>query len=409
MTARILGPEGRGIYALPTIDAGLVSALFTGLTSSVSYFMLNKKVGRGAFAPAFLTAGIFVAMGSVGIVILATLANQRWAIAPAIASLPFIALMNISVGILTGVKMVRYNGVVGLLSTVGTFTLMIVGFSFFSRTPTIAIAAWLINLAVLAGCVITVALYNSRHLPLVALPFREYFRFAAKLGAVNLLTLLNYRIDVYIVAMLTSPATLGIYTLAVAAAESLQTVAQVATIITAPHIASLDRKAALALTSRCVRNNTAIAALLCVIVAFAAPFLIQAVYGTRFMAMIPSLRVLLIGVVGLSGASPLSSFFTLKVGRPEISMVMASISAAICLVVTILLLPRIGILGAAIGTAASYVFAQTASIWFFCRNTGVSYGTVLFITHDDLAFYRDVVLGGVRHVRAALSSALLRP
>ncbi len=407
ITARLLGPHGRGIYALPLIDAGLVSAVFTGLASSVSYFMLNKKVGRGALIPAFLTAGIFVALGSVVVVVLALLAHQSWAALPAIVSLPFSASLSICLGFINGVKKVRQNMLLGLLSTLLTITLMLLGFYFIGRTPTVAIAVWLITGATVACVTTATMLYFARRLPRIAVPFREYFTFAIKVGLLNLITLLNYRVDVYLVAILASPATLGMYTIAVAAAESLQTVTQVATIITAPHIGSLERSEALKLTSRCVRNNTALAAVLCVFVGIAAPVLIHFLYGSKFMAIIPALRVLLIGVVALSGASALSSYFTLKMGKPEVSVVMASISAAICFIVTMLLLPRIGILGAAIGTAFSYLFAQVLGVWYFCRDTGETHSSVLLLKRDDVLFYRNVVRGGMHRVRAALSGAHL--
>lgn len=407
ITARLLGPHGRGIYALPLINAGLVSAVFTGLASSVSYYMLNKKVGRGALLPAFLTAGIFVLLGSGVVVMLGLVAHKSWAALPAIASLPFSASMSICLGFINGVKKVRQNMLLGLLSTLLTITLMLLGFYFVGRTPTVAIAVWLITGALLACGTTAAVFFFARRLPYTPVPFREYFTFTIKVGALNLISLLNYRVDVYIVAILSSPATLGMYTIAVAAAESLQTVTQVATIITAPHIGSLERSDALKLTSRCVRNNTALAAILCIFVGIAAPVLIHLLYGSKFMAIVPALRVLLLGVVALSGASALSSYFTLKMGRPEVAVVIASVSAAICFTVTMFLLPRIGILGAAIGTASSYIFAQALGVWYFCHDTGETPPSVLFLRRDDVLFYREIMRGGLRRVKATLSGAHL--
>ncbi len=407
ITARLLGPQGRGIYALPLIDAGLVSATFTGLASSVSYFMLNKKVGRGALLPAFLTAGIFVVFGSGVVVLLALLTHQSWAALPAVASLPFSASMSVCLGFINGVKKVRHNMLLGLLSTILTMTLMLLGFYFVGRTPSVAIAVWLITSVTVACCTTATTLYFARRLPYTAVPFREYFNFTIKVGALSFITLINYRVDVYLVAIFASPATLGMYTLAVAAAESLQTVTQVATIVTAPHIGSLERTAALKLTSRCVRNNTALAAILCVFVGIAAPLLVHVLYGAKFLAIVPALRVLLLGVVALAGASALSSYFTLKMGKPEVSVVMASISAAICFTVTMLLLPRIGVLGAAIGTASSYIFGQLLSVWYFCRDTGETFSSVLLLKRGDVLFFREVVSGEVRRFRTAISSAHL--
>src|SRR5690348_7675566 len=43
LTARMLGPSGRGTYALPGVEAALVASAFGGLSSATSYFLLNRN------------------------------------------------------------------------------------------------------------------------------------------------------------------------------------------------------------------------------------------------------------------------------------------------------------------------------------------------------------------------------
>ncbi|HEV7179876.1 MAG TPA: hypothetical protein VGN11_08390, partial [Candidatus Baltobacteraceae bacterium] len=47
ITARILGPHGRGVYALPLLTFSIVTAGYAGINNATSYYMLRRKAGRG--------------------------------------------------------------------------------------------------------------------------------------------------------------------------------------------------------------------------------------------------------------------------------------------------------------------------------------------------------------------------
>lgn len=388
LTARILGPAGKGIYTLPMVEAGLVGTAFTGLTSATSYFMLNANAGRTILRTALATMAVGVVLGAAVVTGFAYAGHALWAAAAAIASLPATAATCIVAGYAVGIRRVRGTTTVTVATTLVNLVLVGVGFAVFARSPWIAIAAWVAALNLVAAIGLVVVFAHSRTLrDNVPVRTGDFVRFATKAGATNLVTLLNYRGDLYIVALLTSVASLGLYSVAVSASETLLIATQSAAITISPHVGSMDRRAAAQLTARCVRNNLLVAAALCGILFVAAPWVVALLYGGRFLPLVPVLRILLVGVVAVSLGSPVSSYFTLKLGRPEISLWIAGLSAAVCIALAAVLVPMLGIVGAAIGSTAAYIAGQAVGMSVFSRQARIGLRALLLPTVDDAAFY----------------------
>lgn len=393
LTARLLGPAGKGVYALPSVEAGLIVAGFNGLGGALSYFMLNRRIGRAALRPAFLTAALFVAVGALAIVPIALFGHQAWAAIPAMLSLPGTAAINLACGYAIGLKRVRYSTTINVALTFVTFALMAAGLFLVQRSAWMAIGVWLFSTFFVGGVSIAALLIHARSIPLgEGVGVREFAHFGARVAGVNLVSLLNYRADLYIIAMLASTAALGMYTIAVSAAESLLVPTQVAALVTSPHIGSLDVRPAAQLTARCVRNNMLVALVVCGVLFALAPFVVHLLYGDAFAPMVPALRVLLVGVFALSLGSPMSSFFTLRLGQPEVAMRLAGISAVICIAMSFALIPTNGMLGAAIASTVAYIVGQAAAIWYFRKTAAIGTGELLIPTLKDLAQYRELFL-----------------
>lgn len=388
LTARVLGPTGKGLYALPSVEAGLIVSGFAGLSSALTYFLLHHKTGPGILRPALIAGALFVIAGAVAIVPLAFFSGQHWAALPAILSLPAGAATCLATGYAIGVKRVRYATALGTAVTVGTLALMLCGFFLISRTPGVAIVAWIAGNAVIAVVAVAAMAIHARKLEGDDVPtLGRFTKFSIKVGLVQLVSLLNYRADLYLVAIMTTPAALGVYTVAVSAAESLLLPTQVAALVTSPHIGSFEREPAAALAARCVRNNLLVALVVCAAIFVCCPPIVKLLYGPAFMPVVPALRILLAGVFALSLASPISSYFTLKLGRPEVPLLLAAGAAVICIAVTVALLPRLGIIGAATGSTVAYIVGQIAGIWYFASQTKISLRTILLPTKEDLQVY----------------------
>lgn len=406
LTARVLGPAGRGIYALPGVESALVGSTFGGLASATSYFLLNRNPGTSFLRPVFLSGFVLVALGALAIFGLTEATGAQSSALPAILVLPSFALVSIASGYAIGIKRVRYSTTIAALQTLFTIVAMAGAFFLVSKSPSAAIAAWVCGTTATGVMALAYVMFHARaHLKGGdSVGVREYWRFCLKVSLVNAVTLLNYRADLYIVALLLSPAELGMYTIAVAGAESLLVPTQVAALVTSPHIGSLDVRTAATLTARCVRHNLLIALVVCGLLFVLARPLVALLYGEKFLPLVPSFDILLLGVVALSLSSPVSSYFTLKLGRPQVALVLAGIAAAVCIATTIVLLPEFRMSGAAIGSTAGYVAGQGIAVWYFARSASISATELLLPRSGDLAVYARFIAQLLRDGRR-----LLRP
>ncbi len=391
LTARVLGSHGRGLYATPMVDAGLVSAGFSGLSSATSFFLLRKGAGRAIVRTAFIAAALLFVVAASAAAAFAVIGHASWAITAAVLSLPGPAMAMLAAGYATGTHRVRLTSLLGSMSVAMALVFMIGVFALGERSARGAIDAWVLSSDVLAVGFGTWVVVDSRRLAPGGVSLREYLHFVLRAGAVGLVSLLNYRADIYIVAVLGTPSMLGMYTLGVSAAETLLAATSVTAVVTAPHIGSLGESDAANLTARSVRHNVIVAGICCALLAIVAPYAVKLLYGDAFMAVVPALRILLVGVFALSLGSPMSTYFTIRLGRPEVPLVLASFSAAVCIAVSIVLVPRIGLVGAALGSTVAYVGGQAAAILYFRAISGIGARAILIPRRADLLTYLQIL------------------
>jgi O-antigen/teichoic acid export membrane protein len=383
--ARALGPYQRGLYALPTaVYTGMVVAVFTGISLAVSYFMLTANAGREMLRPALLTVAAFCAVGAVPVVVAAELGHNAWAALPSVLILPCSAVPMILLGYAVGTKQIRWQTSYSVLSTAALLVGIGVALWAFGRTAAVAVTVFVGVSAVIAAVSLWVVVRDVRSRTGSPVRLRAFMLYALRVGVVNLVTLLNYRADLYVVALLTTTAVLGQYAVAISAAEGLLIVTQVGAIVTSPHVGGLPQKDAATLTAACVRATLMVAIPICAVFYAIAPFIVHFLYGAAYLPLVPALRVLLVGVLIMSMGSPISNFFTLNRGKPEVALASAIVSATICLSVSWALVPHIGMVGAAIATAAAYFIGETMRIAFFVSATRTPIAAMLLPCREDV-------------------------
>jgi O-antigen/teichoic acid export membrane protein len=411
LVSRALGPHDRGLYALPTVYTGLVLAVFAGISSAVSYFMLNAKVGRGILRPALLTGGIFTAVGAIPVIAMAELGHNAWACVPSLFLLPATVPAMIIFGYSLGTKRIRWNTTYQLLTTVALLVGIGIALWFFPHTAIVAVTAMVVVSVLVGAAILLVVLWDARVLPARTVPFGQFMMFSLRAGIVNLVSLLNYRADLYIVALLTTPSILGEYAVAVSAAEALLIVTQVPGIVTSPHVGSMVQEEAAMLTAKCVRGTFLLSLVVCAVCFAVAPYGVWLLYGSAYLPLVPALRVLLISVIFLSLNMPFSNYFTLKIGKPEIPLISNAVAALLCIVASWFLVQRFGMIGAATATAFAYLLGQAVSIAFFLRSanlraTNLSLAALLIPARSDLRDYTHMGRTFVRDVSRKI--AMLR-
>jgi O-antigen/teichoic acid export membrane protein len=184
---------------------------------------------------------------------------------------------------------------------------------------------------------------------------RTILRLAIVMGAVQVVNLVGYRIELFILELYDGVAAVGIYSIAMQAAEAMWLVpAAIATAITGPVVHDDEHDAA-RLVARSAAKGLLYTAGVAVVVGLAAPFLIPLLFGDDFEPAWKPLALLLPGIVAYGPVTILVVYLSVRHGRPNLSLIVAVAAMAVTTALSVVLIPPYGAEGAAVASAAGYV------------------------------------------------------
>lgn len=192
-------------------------------------------------------------------------------------------------------------------------------------------------------------------------------RFVAEIGITNVVSLLNYRVTLFLVERHDGLAAAGVYSVAVQVAELLWLLSSALTISAYHRIGQPDSDAAARTALHAARLNVALAAGAAPLLWGAAALALPRVLGPDYAGALMPLAALLPGIAAYAAASSLSAFFTNHLGKPHLSGLIAALSLALNTLGCLVLVPRWGAFGAAASTSAAYVGAIAVALWLFRR------------------------------------------
>ena len=401
VTSRFLEPAGRGAFVLALLSVTMAAAIFGSIGTAVSReFDRAPSRRRVAFVEALLTT---IAVSFPVTIVLAVIdlalaqPGYRRIAFVAVALLPILVTQTVSGALLALGRLRLWNGL-QLLSSGGTLVGMLVFVVLLSKGVTGAVFAWTLA----QGIVGVVAVVGARDLwlplPKIAWAGNRAFVmlvYGVRLGLVNLLSLINYRIELIILQLYAGLHAVGIYSLAVSLGELVWLGSSaVAAALVAPMVTGEVEPAA-GLVARAARNVLVLAVIGGTVLASAAPFLVPPLFGSEFRASVAPLLVLIPGIVLFAPGSTIANFFSIKVGKARYSFWMTALSAAATAVAAVIAIPRIGVLGAALASTVGYAGTMLVVYWWFCRLTSMS--VIDLLPHkSDLIAYRTALAAVIR-------------
>ncbi len=187
---------------------------------------------------------------------------------------------------------------------------------------------------------------------------------------------LLYRVDVLILNALTTPALVGLYTVAVTLAELTRIVTDTLAQVSLPDQVDEDRDRAATLTVRVTRLSTVLAVATVGGMCLLAPVALPLVYGSAFAGSVPALFALAPGMVALGATRPVGNFL-LRLRRPGISSALSIVAVTGNVGLNLLLIPYWGMAGSAVASSIGYAAYGVAQVAWFCRATGTSWRAML--------------------------------
>jgi len=372
VVARAVGPAGKGAISY----AALVMALFTtfgnGIASAVLQRYRSDEPLRLVYGSAVRLIGMTMVPAALLLAGFAVMVPNYAVLAFAACAIPFAVYGQVANSVFLLHDDVRSTLVQSGFTTFGLALATIPAVTILHAGVTAILAIWA-GTFVAAGIFATIRI--GTYVPALSLPatwdsLRAHGLFALKAGTGGLAAFLNLRIDVFIVGALLDARLLGVYSLGVATGELMWQVSRPLVWSTMGRIAAAPPARAIALTLAVTRTLLiAECALGAALFAFA-PAAVRFVYGDAYAASGTIVRWLLPGLIAFAAQDALAYFVTVYAARPLVALAVQSASLALCSALSFVLVPHIGITGAALATSATYVCAAVANATLFLRSTG---------------------------------------
>ena len=185
----------------------------------------------------------------------------------------------------------------------------------------------------------------------------------------------------------------GYYSVAVALAEALWLFSGAVGVVIIARTPGLSAEEANKSTPVICRNTLFLTLAAGVTLFFLGKYIISLFFGAAFLLAVLPLWILLPGVAALSICKVLSNEIIGR-GKPMINTVAAGVSLAVNIPLNLLLIPEMGISGAALASTISYTAATIIVLIAFLRISNNSLFDTIVIKPKDLRIYADVLAKG---------------
>jgi O-antigen/teichoic acid export membrane protein len=203
----------------------------------------------------------------------------------------------------------------------------------------------------------------------------------------SVLQVMNYRLDVFLVSGFAGAAAVGVYGVAVSITSLLWYLPNAIAFVWLPRVARLgtaDATARTASVSRLTFSALLVAAIVLVVVGRP---LISLVWGPEFDGAYVALLALLPGVVVFAVPKVVSADLLAR-GRSDVPAVAAALSLVVTVALDVALIPRIGVLGAALASSAAYLTFALYCVLKYSDMTGLLVRRLFFSKQDLIGWGR---------------------
>jgi len=412
LVTRALGADGLGSYTLFLLVVSLAAAVLgLGMNVAAIYHIAKRTFAlrdvlsnsQSVVLGSLVVSGVLVGLAAL------TFGDRLereevpyWLLA---AAVPLFVDFNILTAILQGSNRFLAMNLVILLRPLGMVLLMVIGMAAGGLDLTGVLIFWTASSFVTAVAGLALVGLRHLHLPTALWPrwpvLREQVRFGLQGQVGNLLQLLNYRLDSFLVLAFVNIAGVGLYAVGVAVSESIWFVANAVSVVLLPRLTHAEAEDAARLTPVVCRNTLLVSLAAAVGAGVLAPVLVEPIFGAEFGPSVTAVYWLLPGTVALAGTKILASYIFSR-GKPLINSYITLATVAATVVFDLALIPPFGVPGAAVASSIAYGLSLVLSLNVYRRMSGRGAWEAVLVQAGDLRMYVDAVR--TLRARDALSS-----
>lgn len=399
ITSRALGTQGKGVLAVSQNILSFSILIFgLGLAASNVYFVGQDK--KNIRKITFIN--IVVSCISILILIPLYFLNMRYRfgifkgvsnsiLVVVMLTVPFLNLKTSLINVLLGMQeIVDYNKT-NLLDKVLTLGLLIIAVILNSSPISVIVSNFI---AVLAVLFVVLRKINKKAQGVYAFDiklFKNMLKYGVKAQVGNLVQLLNYRVNIFIINYYLTISQVGIYSNAVALGETLwQVSGSIATVIFPMTSASKDKEEMKYFINKVTRITFSLVVIFSILLGLFKDLAIYILFSEEFMGASRPLMLLLPGISIFSISNILANYMA-GIAKIQYNIYSSMISFIFTMIFNILLVPRFGIEGAAVATSLSYVAFTISSIYFYRKITSSSLSDIIIIKKQDILEMKEFI------------------
>lgn len=390
LLGRYLGADDLGLYRLSTTIYGLsMLFVFFGIPASIIKFSaefqdqkekLNQYISSGIISSLLISIILFIVFFSFSNQIAHFFEMPRLNDLIKVIALifPFAAIDGCLLGLLNGLrKMKRFAGVtIFKSSSMIAITLALI---IYFKIGVLGAIIGLVSSMILSSLLLIIV--TKKYYSFTFLNFKvntkKMLKFSVQLFAGDAINEINNHFDIILVGFFLTTTDVGYYTVAIVLSRFFWILPRSVQRITYPATSSYwSKKNHLVLTKMIIKSMkycTVILVLIGLGVWFFAREIIYFLYNKEFFYSIIPLQILLVGtVIRGSISQPIGGSLT-AIGRPDLGLKICVVMMVINVTLDIILIPRIGIIGAAIATTISLVGGAFFNLFFVVRHLKIKF------------------------------------
>jgi O-antigen/teichoic acid export membrane protein len=373
IVARILGPQGRGLYAV-SISLSALGVQFgnLGMYASNTYLVVRRRevlpglISNSLWASLILGVLAFALFYGVLFIWPNLIQIQGLLLLSVLISIPFGLAFLLLENLLIGLQDVHAYNIVEIGNRI--LSLMLIGAMVLFHTVTVETIYLCSLISIVGGSTWLLARLGIRLSPFPAPSvslFKENLKYGLKAYFASILGFLVLRGDLFIIQYMLGTTEVGFYSIAVAVADIMCLLPVVVGTILFPRLSEIisDRERCI-YTGRVARCVGGIMIVISIFVAFLADPIIKLLYGNGFLPSVPALLWLIPGIFMLSINTIFMNYFA-SVGMPLVTLYSPGIAGITNMILNIKLIPILGIVGASISSTVAYGIMLVFSLLYF--------------------------------------------
>jgi len=212
---------------------------------------------------------------------------------------------------------------------------------------------------------------------------KELIKFGSQLFLANIIWVTNTYVDTLLVGYFLTDKDVGIYAVAVAIARVLRMLSGVVSTVTYPAISEYHSKGVKdsieALINEVMRYMLAFLSLIGLfVIIFASDIILILFKKSEYLPATVPLQILVFGTIFFGAVGAVGSAFS-GVGRPDIAWKISLVDLTVNITLDVILIPILGISGAAIGTTVSLFTELILNIILFKKVLNVRVDTIIYL------------------------------